>query len=656
MNKAHIIIFAFCLQSLTMLAQADIQFGTLTPLEQDFQVYEKDTTASAIYLYEYGDNYFEVRGNYIWLITRYHAKIKILDDKGFDHANIQIPYYHSDKRTEKINKIRAITHNGLVARSIGNEEIYDVSTSERWSEKRFTFPNVKEGSVLEYTYEVQSPFHFNLTGWKFQSDIPKLYSEYNAKIPGNWLYNRALIGEIKLDVNEATIQKQCFSVPGIAKEADCEVLKYAMNHVPAFEDSEEFMLSGSNYRSRLEFELSEYNSFYGQRERFTKSWKDVDSEFRSDKDIGRQLKMKGYFEKNVASDLLTQGEPLERAKNVFDFVKNHFTWNEQYGLWNENRVKTAFDEKIGNAAEINISLINLLNSAGIHADMVLLATRDRGLPKGSHPVMSDFNYVVAKVDLAGRSYLLDATNKDMPFGMLPFRCLNYFGRVMDFEKDSYWYDIKPEETNKKTLRAQVELDAESGKLKGLFYHLNSGYFSVTQKNVLSSFTEKEYLENLEQEIIGDFSIKSYEVSFENYDEKQLSERFEFEIDRSVDNGNVYLNPFFITFFDKNPFISEHRNYPIDFGYTRNYTFSLNLNLPNGYRLKSIPESVNYVLPDNGGFLKLIVQENTDGVIALFFDFKLNHTQYESSSYSAIKDFFSKVVQLQTQSLIVLEKI
>jgi len=33
---------------------------------------------AAVYLFEKGDNYFEVRQDYTWLITEYHAKIKVL--------------------------------------------------------------------------------------------------------------------------------------------------------------------------------------------------------------------------------------------------------------------------------------------------------------------------------------------------------------------------------------------------------------------------------------------------------------------------------------------------------------------------------------------------------------------------------------------------
>lgn len=519
-SMRYITYSIFFLFAASIQSQGNINFGILSIEEKEFNTYPKDSAASAVYLYEVGDNYFEVRDGYVWLITKYHAKIKIFTKDGFNAANIKIPIYHSKNRDEKIVSLKALTHNDGVISSVKNEEFFETRLSEKWSERRFTFSNVKEGSILEYMYEMQSPFYYNLTGWKFQTDIPKRYSEFNAKIPGNWVYNRILLGSLELDINEATLEKYCFGI-GEEKEAECEVLKYVMKDIPAFKDTEDFMLASSNYRSRLEFELSEYKSFFRGTERYTKSWDDVDSEFRTDKDIGIQLRKKNFFEKQVSNDLLTEGDDITRAKNIFKFVQNHFVWNQEYGLWDNNRVKDAFDERKGNAAEINITLINLLNAAGLKSDMMLMATRNRGLPKKVQPVMSDFNYIVAKVDIDGTSYLLDATEKNNPFGMLPFRCLNYYGRVMDFNDESYWFNIVPEKENRRMVRVQMSLDSSSQSIKGKFVDINSGYLSLTRRDRLDNVSEGEYLKGLEADISSNFSILSHEIKKNIQTKKKL---------------------------------------------------------------------------------------------------------------------------------------
>ena len=639
-----------------ILAQEKPEFGTILKSESEFTFYEKDPEATGIYLSEYGHNFFDVRDDYIWLITKYHAKVKVLNMEGFKNADIEIPLYHSKKSKEKIVNIRAITHYNGMRIPVKAEEFYEEEVNEKWTQLKFTFPNVQEGAILEYEYEMQSPFHFNFQGWEFQTDIPKLYSEFYAEIPGNWLYNRSIIGSLKLSVDESRIISSCFKFPGLKQDSDCEALRYAMKDIPAFKDSEKYMLSANNYRSRIEFELSEYKSFYGGTDKYTKTWKAVDREFKTDGDLGVQLKKKNFFSKSVDPGLLTQGDDLTRAKNIYEFVKNHFTWNEEYGVWNDNKVKNAFDQKKGSAAEINISLINLLNAAGINVNMMLLATRNKGLPKKTHPVMTDFNYLVAKVDIGEKSYLLDATNKYMPFGMLPYHSLNYYGRVMDFDNNSYWYDIVPEKSNAVMLRAQMTINASEKKLTGVFDLINTGYKKVVQDEVLSTTKEDSYIERLEEEISDDFHIMSHEKQLKYSDEKKLTERFNFEMENLFQGDNIYLNPFVLKFFDNNPFTASERNYPVDFGYPMKYQYVLNVKIPDGYNVKSIPENKNFSLPDNGGVLKLNVSDNKSDTLNLFFTFDLNSAHYSNAYYAGLKQFFNEAVKSQSQSLIVFEKI
>src|SRR5690606_3109215 len=300
-----IFVIAALLQGIVLSGQTAVEFGVLTPFEREFETYEKDSTAHAVYLYERGDSYFEVQDRHIWLIKKYHAKKKILDQRGFSQAEVVIPYYHSDNRSERVTNLRAMTHNGTLRHSVMPEQVFEVDENEFWSMKKFTFPKVEVGSILEYTYEIRSPYIFNLRGWSFQDGIPKVLSEFHAKIPGNYKYNRTLIGELALDVDEATLEKSCFYLPGTSSNpADREVLTYTMKDVPAFEHDGEYMLSANNYRSRLDFELSEYQGFDGTIQKFTKTWEDVDREFKADKDIGGQLGKKNYFEKRVPEDLL----------------------------------------------------------------------------------------------------------------------------------------------------------------------------------------------------------------------------------------------------------------------------------------------------------------------------------------------------------------
>lgn len=657
MNKFSIVSTILLFSSLILNAQSkeiDEAFGKLSAFEKNFTIYEKDKEANAVVLHEKGDFYFKVINSSIYLVKNYHKKTKILNDKGYDYGKVAISYYKNKDSREKITDLKAITHNNGRKEYLSASQVFKNDINERWSEKTFAFSNVQVGSILEYKYTLISPFFFNLDGWNFQSNIPKLRSEFNAKIPGNYVYNRTLIGSLKLDTNESTIKKSCFSVPGLSKAADCEVLEYIMTDIPAFKEEEDYMLAASNYISRLDFELSQYHRFDGTIDKFTKTWAAVDKEFKYDKDIGRQLNKRGFFEKNVPENLLIEGDELTRAKNIYKFIQKHFTWNNKNSTYGKARVKDAFNARVGNAWEINMALINLLKSADIKSNLVLSSTRNNGLPKRNHPVMSDFNYVLAKVEIADKSYLLDATDKLMPFGMLPYRTLNYYGRVMDFKNESYWYDIVAKNNNKNQVQVLVKFDVEAKKAYGSMNAIKFGYDAVYTHKQINEYSEDEYLNTLEDNVEGDFEITDYKFIEERSSNSRVIERLDFEIQNALEGETVYFNPILMRFFDKNPFTLEERNYPIDFGYNRKYKYQLSIEIPEGYSVYEIPKSKQIRLGENLAFLKFI-QDKNEQQITLMFELNLNNSYYESDMYEGLKEMFKYATDIQKNSLLILKK-
>lgn len=644
-----------CILGCTLLSfsQEKFSFGEISANDLDFTSFIGDKNAHAVVLMEEGNYYFDLIKSRIQVVKEYHAKIKILDKEGFDKGTISIPYYRGSGNAESVENIRAITHNGTRKTSVLPGAIFDKSINERWSEKAFTFSDIREGSILEYTYKIFSPYIDGFNGWVFQSNIPKLYSEFNASVPGNYRYNRALIGSLSLDVNDAKLLRECFRVPGAIKAADCEVLKYVMTNIPAFKE-EDFMLAPTNYRSQIEFELSEHYRLDGVTERYTKSWDDVDQQFKNDRDLGRQLTKKGFFEKNVPEDLLLEKDDLTRAKNIYNFVRDHYTWNGVKGIYTDVRVKEAFDNRKGNVGEINISLINLLNVAGIKTEIMLISTRDHGLPKKSHPVMSDFNYVIARSVINDTTYLLDASDKYIPFGMLPFRCLNYYGRVMDFKEGSSWLPIAINEENKYSVRAQITLDPELQKASGIWDELTTGYQAVDRRKTIHETKKEEYVSEIEGRLSGALKITNYERSEEHSAEKVVSERFHFEIDRIFKDDVVYLNPFLPKFFENNPFLAEDRHYPVDFGYERQYTYTVSIILPEGYEAANLPAGSEYKLPNNKGLLKFESSRSGNNII-LYYNLSLNSSIYSAHEYQKLQTMFYKALDIQNNSLIIIKK-
>lgn len=649
--KKIAISFLFLLSTIIFNAQSkkEYNFGRIFQKDVDLTRNDIDSTANAAVLYESGNSRFFVENNKVVIKTVYYFKIKIFNPEGFDHALFSIPLYYNDSNYEKVEKIIGITHNGISKTNLSKDQIFKETINEHWKEVKFTMPNLKSGSIIEVSYTLVTPFKFNLTGWEFQSDIPKIVSQYKASIPGNYIYNRKLIGYLKLTTNDSSLKKECFRVPGYRGTSDCEQITYRMEDIPAFVE-EDYMTSKDNFISKIKFELKETIGFDGGKSKYSTTWQATDRKFKTDKNIGVQLKKVKYFEELIPNEIKNIPNELDKAKAVHTFIKDYFTWNEKYGIFGKAKLKGAIDSKTGNSSEINISLINALKSVGLNAELVLLSTRNNGFPTKLYPVITDFNYVIAKLNINSSVYLLDATDKFKPFGELPYRCLNGYGRVMDFENDSYWYDIEPR-VNAKTVAYVNLILNEEGNIQGKIKKVSSGYNAYSKRQNYSSKTEDEIISEFENDF-NNLTVINYTLENKNDIDKPLTEIFEVELNYDDGTNKIYFNPFFIGNFEGNPLKQEDRLYPVDFGYKRKYMLHFKLEIPDNYKIESVPKSSSLKSSDNGISYILKSKKYENYKYTLYSNLNIGKTLFHNQEYQVIKNIFNEVIISQNTHLVI----
>lgn len=630
------------------------KYGQVTYRDLDMKVYAKDTTAEAVVLQEFGEAHFDNTGNHNLLIE-YHVRIKILKKGGVKKANISIPLHKQDSKYELVRNVKASSFNyesGTMRETpLDTRSVFDENVNQYLSMKKFAIPNVREGTVIEYEYQLETPFIFNYRSWEFQDDIPKVWSEYWANIPANYIYNISLRGFLTLAKNESEVIRDCYA-PGGGFKSDCSRFKWSMKDVPAFIE-EDYMTAASNFIAAITFELSEYHYFDGRKDKITKEWKDVEQELRSSDRFGLQLKRgKDIVDEAVKQLIAGETDPLTKARKIYDFIKGWYQWDEIYGKYSELGIKKAFDRKKGNVGDINLSLVAALKYAGFKADPLILSTRRNGQVTELHPVLSDFDYVIAKLDLDNKVYLLDATDDLHAFGLLPERCLNGKGRVLG-EKESYWYDLKPTDKAKSFHMISLQLDP-AGVMKGTIQTSYFGYEAVRERRKLfSAGGEKEYIKELGTKW-DNIDIKSFE--FKNIEEldKPLVMKLDVEA-KEYDNlnaDNFIFNPFLVDRWESNPFKSNERLYPVDFGAPMEEVFVLNLEYPQDFELSGLPEKVGISLPNSGGRYifdaQLSVNENKLTVNSSLLVAK---TVFSSEEYHFLKELFNRVIAAQNTDLV-----
>jgi len=423
-----------------------------------------------------------------------------------------------------------------------------------------------------------------------------------------------------------------------------------MKNIPAFV-KEDFMTAPSNFISSIKFELSELKRFNGAVDKYTKTWKDVETELRNDNRFGKQFKQgKEIFKKDLDPLLSKIGEPLEKATAIYDYIKQYFRWNGFYSKYSENGIKKAYQDKTGNIGDINLSLIAALQAYGFDAEPVLSSTRENGLPTELYPVLSDFNYVFCRLSINSKTYMLDASDPYLSFGMLPIRCMNGIGRVLN-AKESYWMDILPKSEQKQQTTLLLKLEP-NGSLEGTARIVSYDYEALAKRKKMISFnSEEEYIEDTDNRH-SRMSIKDYTIENRRDVMKPIVETYKvkFEGFDSLSMNRIYFNPFIFDQWTENPFKSEERLYPVDFGAPLSYTYTLNFEYPANYQLVELPEKVALVLPDNGGNFMFDIQ-NVNNTIIMRSTLKTNRYIYNSDEYHALREIFARIVQLHKTDIV-----
>ena len=245
--------------------------------------------------------FVETEAGYDIKFTR-HKRIKILKKGGAQYADVTIPFYYENAtKSEEIKSLKAYTYN-LVEGNVRGEKvshttIFEEKINKNWKVKKFTFPNIQEGSIIEFEYELLSPFKFNLPDWEFQNDIPTLYSKYVVNVIPFYEYVYITDGIPKFDEKNSELSKNTRKYPGITvtdafgrkPEFQDVINTYVMKDVPAFED-ESFITSRNDYIMQMDFQLSKVHSPYtGTREIIT-TWPKMIKSFLEIEEFGKYLK------------------------------------------------------------------------------------------------------------------------------------------------------------------------------------------------------------------------------------------------------------------------------------------------------------------------------------------------------------------------------
>lgn len=636
-----------------------------------------DASAKAEFLYKGCDVSFEFnkRSESFDVVYKYHQRIKIYENEANKMANFSVQYYHggNNSDSEKIDDLEAYTFNlkdGKVEKEkLSKKNIYEEEVNKFYKKKKFAFPSISDGSVLEMKYTLRSQYYFNINEFYFQADIPVKYAEYTIGTPEYFNYSASSKGTQELDItNEKQFDNFTYSYKvknnnnktsmmaggGIQGKQDRgsekinyekNVSTYKVSDVPAIKN-EPFVYTMDNFKSSIRHELLYTKYPRSSIKYYTKTWDDIAELLENNNGFGGQLNA-NYRQYNKLIASVADMDTIQKIQTIYQAIKDQYTWDGYLSHYSNDGIKSMIKSGTGNIVEINLLLVNLLRKAGLDAFPMVSRESESGYLNISNPSISQLNYVVGVVKIKGKYVYLDASDKDLAINTLPKRALNIKGIIINGKKGTETRMSNPN-SGKENRIYSLSVDGET--LTGAYKQTLKAYtayqarkeFGVESDFITSLETEKKKITNCKVEnfnsqsdikVTGDIQAEGFVQYLE---EKILIDLQIFDEDFT------------------NPFKAESRTFPIFFDNVYSNVDMLKIKIPEGYEIESIPEKLNIATPDK--LLTVMINFSVvNGEIAMTKITKLSETIISPSYYEAVKTVYDQL-ESKMKEKIVLAKI
>lgn len=623
-------------------------FGQVNLDDLKMKVYPADSSAEAVVLSDAGlatITKSDSRGYYVYYER--HVRIKILKKSGLSKATIAIPFYrHHANLQEQVSNLEGITYNQLPDGSVTTDRLKkDAIFEERRTEKtyiqRFTLPNVREGSIIEYKYALASDFVFELREWNFQHDIPVRWSQYDLNLIPGFEYRILFQGYEALAKDET-------------QQVGTDVqYRWAMKNLVALRE-ENFMTSPDGYRAKVWFELIRAtlpNQIGPQN--FARKWDDLDRLLLGNGQFGLAINRNSFL-KEIATGMRSQSpDTLKQVTAAYNFVQKAMTWNRQRGIYTKSSLKSAFEAKNGNTADLNLMLVGLLREMGLEAHPVILSTKQNGTLSKEYPLVSRFDYVVAVVSWGGKDLLLDVCEPYLRPGVLPVRCLNGEGRLVHMRRPR-WIPLTPADKRRESGKFILTL-TKDGQLDGTVIITQTGYAAADSRQHVREVSLEKFRQAFKSRN-PDWQWRNLEV--QNADSSSLPFTIKGDVTVSeavsrIDN-RLFLRPLPIADLLQNPFKSPERRFPVDMGVPIEKSYIAIYTLPEGYTVEEKPKSIALTLPGNTVRFTFMT-EVSNGNLQIASRLVFNKAIFSPQEYASLREFYNQVIAKHAEQVVLKKK-
>ncbi|ESU26993.1 hypothetical protein FLJC2902T_23340 [Flavobacterium limnosediminis JC2902] len=301
-------------------------------------------------------------------------------------------------------------------------------------------------------------------------------------------------------------------------------------------------------------------------------------------------------------------ELTEKAKTDEEKIKNIYYWvqdNIRYIAFEDgiagfkpDESQNVFQKRYGDCKGMANLTKQMLKEAGFDARLTWIGTK-RIAYDYTTPSLSVDNHMICTLFHNGKKYFLDGTEKYNSFGEYAERIQGK--EVLIEDGDNFIVEKIPTSdalanTETFTAKLHIENDLITGKTANSFMGESRATFLYSYNNIKNN-NKEEALQNYLTDNDKNLNISSVTTSDLANRDKKLSLEYDIKINNKVSrfDNDIYIDLDFKK--DFNHLVFKERKNDFEFPHKENYEALFTLEIPAGYKVTKLPESVSIQKPD-----------------------------------------------------------
>ena len=630
--------------SLTANGQ-DIRFGKVSEDEVAMTSYEKDPQAEALYIYDKRELTYMASFMYEYSV---YYRIKVFSKNALDMANVQIPYY-SAKSDETVTGLAANTYNmvdgKMVKTPMPKQNIFKEKVSDNFTIIKFSLPEVREGSVIEYKYTLRTSSLSGISDFNIQRHNPVLHSIIDVRLPEFIGFAIHTKGTFPLNIKQES-DDTTFPLGPInynVKRVSCH-----NDDVPSLRN-EPMVWCLDDFLAGFDIEVTSIViPEAGIYENFAGNWESINETLRKS-DLGSAQRARNPFGDEVKAIRSKDTTETAKMREVLKLVNGRIKFNDKLGLM-PSMPGGVVRKGVGDMADINNILSLALRDCGFKTDLILLSTRSEGrLPL--FPTMQKIStFIVRSFDSQGNAYYMDASDKDSDLNVLSPELLVDKARVYEAEGSGSWVNLSAPVRNTDQMIIYATLE-EDGRVSG---NINRILTNQKAYELARRHEEAKSDEEFADELAGEMEVSLDSSSFSGIGTARAVETFRFRKTPDSAGEFIYINPTLCPFLSENPFSDQVRKLPVEFDSVENTSVRFVLVIPDGYTVEEIPPACSYSGCE-GDVTFSFIHQRIGNNLSVRLALSINRVIFTVDEYSDLNQLFGKIAEL-CNSRIVLKKV